>query len=54
VARIFATTLMMVAPGLGGQWLDGRWETRVFGPVGFVVGLVVGVAYLIAVTRKQR
>jgi hypothetical protein len=54
VARIFATTLMMVAPGLGGQWLDGRWETRVFGPAGFLLGMVVGVVYLIAVTRQQR
>jgi hypothetical protein len=54
VARIFATTLMLVAPGLGGQWLDGRWETRVFGPAGFLLGMVVGVVYLIAVTRQQR
>jgi hypothetical protein len=53
VARIFAATVMMVAPGVGGQWLDGRWQTRVFGPVGFVLGLVAGIAYFIAVTRKQ-
>jgi hypothetical protein len=54
VSRIFATSLMMVGPGLGGQWLDGRWQTRVFGPAGFVLGMVVGVIYLIAVTRQQR
>jgi hypothetical protein len=54
VARIFAMSLMMVGPGVGGQWLDGRWQTRVFGPAGFVLGMVAGVAYLIAITRKPR
>jgi hypothetical protein len=52
VSRIFAASLMMVAPGLGGQWIDRRWETGVFGPIGFVLGMVGGVAYLIAVTRQ--
>lgn len=52
VARVFAASLMMVLPGLGGQWLDDRWQTRFLGVVGFVMGLVGGVAYLIAVTRQ--
>ncbi len=52
VARVFAVSLMMVLPGLGGQWLDARWQTRFLGIAGFVLGLVGGMAYLIAVTRQ--
>ena len=52
VARVFAASLMMVLPGLGGQWLDGRWNTKFIGAAGFVAGLVGGVVYLIAVTRQ--
>jgi hypothetical protein len=52
VARIFATALMMFLPGLGGHWLDNRWGTRFLGLAGFVIGLIGGVAYLIAATRQ--
>ena len=51
VGRIFAAVLMMCLPGLGGQTLDRRWGTHFIGLTGFVVGLVVGVAYLLAITR---
>ena len=51
VARVFAATLMMSVPGLAGQWLDRRWGTGVLGLAGFVLGLIGGVAYLIAATR---
>jgi hypothetical protein len=51
VARVFAASLMMTLPGLGGQWLDRRWGTLLAGPAGFVLGLIGGVIYLIAVTR---
>jgi hypothetical protein len=53
VARVFAVSLMMVLPGLGGQWLDSRWQTRFVGIAGFVLGLVGGMAYLIAMTRRD-
>jgi hypothetical protein len=52
VARIFAAALMMFLPGLGGQWLDGRLGTGFLGPVGFVLGLVGGMMFLIAATRS--
>lgn len=51
VARVFASAVMMCAPGLGGLWLDHRLGTSFLGPVGFVVGLVGAMAYLIAATR---
>lgn len=52
VARIFAAALMMCAPGVGGLWLDHRWGTGFIGPAGFVLGLVGGMAYLLAATRQ--
>lgn len=52
VSRVFAAALMMILPGLGGQWIDERWGTRFIGLAGFAVGLVVGVTYLIAATRQ--
>jgi hypothetical protein len=51
VGRIFAAVLMMCLPVLGGQMLDRRWGTHFIGVAGFVIGLVVGVAYLIAFTQ---
>jgi hypothetical protein len=51
VARVFAVALVMFLPGVGGQWVDRKLGTAVLGPLGFVVGLVVGTWYLIAATR---
>jgi hypothetical protein len=51
VARVFASAVMMSAPGLGGHWLDHWLGTRLLGPAGFVLGLVGAMAYLIAVTK---
>ena len=51
VARIFAAALMMVLPGLGGQWLDRLWGTGFIGLAGFALGLVGGMMYLIAATK---
>jgi hypothetical protein len=51
VARIIAAGLMMSVPGIGGRWLDGRLGTAFIAPLGFIVGLIGGMAYLIAATR---
>jgi hypothetical protein len=52
VSRVIAASLMMSLPGLGGTWLDARWGTKFLGAAGFVLGLVSGAVYLIAVTRQ--
>ena len=52
VARIIASAVMMVLPGLGGQWLDQRWGTGFIGLAGFAIGLIAGMMYLIAATRS--
>jgi hypothetical protein len=53
VARIFAAALMMFLPGIGGQWLDDRLGTSFLGPVGFVIGLIGGMAYLVSATKAD-
>lgn len=54
VARIVAAAAMMVLPGLGGQWLDGKLDTSGFTLGGFVVGLVGGMWYLLTITKQRQ
>lgn len=51
VSRILAVTAVMVLPGLAGQWLDKRWQTGFLGLIGFLLGLVFGMAYLLIMTK---
>jgi hypothetical protein len=51
--RIFAAVVVMVGPGLAGQWLDRRWGTGFIGLIGFALGLTAGIAYLVTVTRPR-
>lgn len=52
VSRIFAVSCVMFLPGLGGQWLDNRWQTSCFTLIGFAAGLVAGFAFLLTMTRQ--
>lgn len=52
VSRILAVAAMMVLPGLGGQWLDKRFGVGFLGLIGFAIGVVSGVAYLLAVAKQ--
>lgn len=54
VSRIMAAGLMMVLPGMAGQWLDGRLGTSFLVLVGFAAGLTMSIAYLIAITKPKR
>lgn len=51
VARITAVGLVMVLPGLGGLWLDKHLGSRFLGLVGFALGVIGGLAYLVGITR---
>ncbi len=53
VSRIMAAGMMMVLPGLAGQWLDGRLGTGFIVLIGFAVGLTWSIAYLIAITKPK-
>ena len=51
VARVMAAAMMMVLPGLGGQWLDQRLGTSWLALAGFAFGITVSIYYLIVATR---
>jgi hypothetical protein len=51
VGRIMAASALMVLPGLGGQWLDGRLSTHWLALAGFAVGMSVSIYYLLIVTK---
>lgn len=59
VARIVAAGLMMVLPGLAGQWLDKklgldeRLGAGFLVLVGFALGITFSIWYLIAITKPK-
>ena len=48
--RIMAVGLIMVLPGVGGSWLDDRWDPTWCEPAGFVIGFTAGLTSLIRMT----
>ena len=50
VARVTTAALIMVLPGLLGQWVDRKLGTSWFALLGFGVGITVALVYLLAVT----
>jgi hypothetical protein len=53
VSRIMAVALMMILPGLAGQWLDTRWGVQFLALVGFAIGISVAIWYLLVITKAQ-
>ena len=53
VSRILAVVGVMVLPGLGGQWLDERWGTKFLALIGFALGMVFSITYLLALTKAS-
>ncbi len=53
VSRIMVAGLIMVLPGLAGQWLDGRLGTSFIVLVGFAAGIWFSIAYLLAITKDE-
>lgn len=51
VSRILAVAAVMVLPGVAGQWGDKHWGLSFLGLAGFAIGLVAGIAYLLAITK---
>jgi hypothetical protein len=52
VARIVAAGLIMVLPGLGGNWVDQQIGTHFVALIGFALGIALSLVYLSAITRK--
>ncbi len=53
VSVAMAVAVMMVLPGLAGQWLDKRLGTGFLALVGFGVGVASGIYYLLAATARM-
>lgn len=54
VARIMAVALVMVLPGLAGQWLDRLYGAKFLGLLGFAVGVTLGIGALLVIVRRPR
>lgn len=52
-SRVMAVVLVMVLPGLAGQWLDRRLGTGFLVFVGFAFGLTTGMYYLLVMTGAK-
>ena len=53
VARIFAVSLLMFLPGVGGHWLDGQLGTNFLALVGFVFGFCTALASLLVMVNQK-
>ena len=53
VSRVLAICVVMVLPGLGGQWLDKRYGTSFWTLTGFVFGFVSGFTALILLVKRD-
>ena len=54
VARVMAAAMMMVLPGILGQWLDDKLGTSFLVLFGFALGIGVSIYYLILITRPTK
>lgn len=53
VARIMAVSLLMLLPGVGGQWLDVRLGTKFLALLGFGFGFCSGLALLLVMLKQN-
>lgn len=53
VGKIITAVLMMVLPGLAGQWLDGKIGTGFLSLLGFGFGIALAIAYLLAISKAM-
>lgn len=54
VSKITAVALVMVLPGLAGQWLDRKYGMKFLGLLGFACGVTLGVWTLLVMVRRPR
>ena len=52
LSRTLAVTLVMIVPGIVGNWLDGRLGTEFLLPLGFGVGVITGIVVLIVLGKQ--
>ncbi len=54
VGRITAVGLVMVLPGITGDWLDRQLDTTILEPVGFLLGFVLGLTSVVRLAAGKR
>ena len=54
VSRIIAVSVEMVAPGIGGHWLDRKLGTGFLALIGFAIGITLGMLHLLVMTGSFR
>ena len=54
VARITAVALLMILPGVAGDWLDARFGTKFLALVGFGLGFCAGFVALLAMVSTKK
>ncbi len=52
LSRTIAVVILMVGPGLAGVALDKRFESSLWTPVGFLLGMVLGTTALVTLAQK--
>ena len=50
VSQITTVGFVMALPPIGGHWLDDRWGTTYWALFGVIVGVTVGMWYLLTIT----
>ena len=53
LSRVITVLLVMIGPGYGGSLLDKRWGTSFLTPLGLVIGVPLGIWYLIQCTKPR-
>lgn len=52
--RIMGVSLVMILPGLCGQWLDKKLGTQFLTLIGFGLGLTAGIGALLVMTKPRQ
>jgi hypothetical protein len=53
-SRIIAIGIAMFLPAVAGNWLDSRLGTGVLGMAGLVLGFVLGLTWLVQLSRRKK
>ncbi len=53
VSRVLAICVVMVLPGIGGDWLDQRFGTSFWALIGFAFGFASGFTALILLVKRD-
>lgn len=52
-SRIIAVGLAMFMPAVAGNWLDSRLGTKALGMAGLALGFVLGLSWLLHMSRRK-